>query len=244
MSEPVMLKPDTLERLKHIGTGTITTMMMKIASLRLRSVEDVKPLNPANARFVGEAYTIRYVPIREDLQDVASIASPAGRNKGVIDSLPEGCVVMLDMQRNRTCGALGDMLVARMIARGVRALVADGGLRDGDILAGMDLPIFCAAVSPPPSFKALMAVGVQEIIGCGNVMVAPGDIVVGDGSGVVVVPRKYADQVAEMGEEHETLEDYVKRRIVKGEALDGLYPPRDNAKAEYQKWLAAGKPEI
>ena len=150
MSDLQSLASETLKALAEVSTGTLTTILIKDYGLRFRTVQDVRPLNPDRSKFVGEAYTLRFVPIREDLADIGSPASPSGPNRGLIDQLPAGVVVMIDARGEKTCGVLGDMLVTRMIALGVKGLVTDGGIRDGDILAGMSLeyvPVLWIATS-------------------------------------------------------------------------------------------------
>jgi regulator of RNase E activity RraA len=236
----VELADDTLEKLSRVSTNTITGVLMKIAGMRTRAVHGVRPVNPALCRFVGPAYTVRYVPIREDLTADASLASPTSHLAGTLDAVPAGSVLMIDMMRDDTSGALGDVLVARLIALEVAGVVADGGMRDTSVISGMSLPVFCAATAAPPSSRSLMAAGVGEIIGCGGVMVAPGDIVVGDADGVAVIPRHLADEVATKGEEQEHVEVWVKNKIEAGEKLAGLYPPGEATLAAYRAWRETG----
>lgn len=237
------LAPETLSLLATVSTDTIAGLLIKLGGLRTRSVPDVRPLNPERCQFVGPAYTVRFVPVREDLTENASLVSPTSHLLGTIDTIPAGSVVMMDMQRNTSCGAIGDVLVAALVARGVAGLVADGGMRDGRAIAAMTLPVFAAAVAPAPSGRALLAADVQQMIGCGGVLVIPGDIVVGDADGVVVIPRHLADEVARKGAEQEQVEAWVRRRIEQGAPVTGLYPPRQAALDGYRAWVAAGKPD-
>jgi regulator of RNase E activity RraA len=239
---PLALAPDTLDKLSRVSTDTITGLLIKIAGLRTRAVYGVRPMNPARCNFVGPAYTVRYVPVREDLTDSSSLASPTSHLAGTLDKIPPGCVVMLDMMRDATSGALGDVLVARMIAIGVAGIVADGGMRDAGMLAEMAMPIFCQATAAPPSTRSLLAADVQVRIGCGGVMVMPDDIIVGDCDGVAVIPRHLADEVASKGIEQERVEAWVKRRVERGAPVAGLYPPKDATLAAYNDWLARGQP--
>ena len=149
MDNPV--SPETLELLGRVSTNTLTGLMIKLAGLRTRAVLGVRPLVPSRSRFVGPAFTVRYVPIREDLTDRASMASPNSHLHGTYDRIPRGSVLVMDMMRNDTCGCLGDVLVAGLIARGVAGLVCDGGIRDGEAIAGMTLPE--NAVQAPPTLS-------------------------------------------------------------------------------------------
>jgi regulator of RNase E activity RraA len=222
------LSPQTLETLEKVSTDTIAGLLLKIAGMRTRAVRDVRPINPARCHFVGPAYTIRYVPIREDHTAHASPVSPGSRLHGKLDEIPAGSVLVLDMGGDTTSGALGDVIVARLIALGVAGVVADGGMRDGSVIAQMALPVFARAAAPPPSPRSLMAAGAQEIIGCGSVMVEPGDVVVADGNGVAVIPRHLADEVAKQGAEQEEVEVWIKAQIERGARLSGLYPPTED----------------
>lgn len=150
MAADTPLAPETLERLRKVSTDTITGVLMKIAGMRTRAIHGVHPVNPARCHFIGPAYTIRYVPIREDYTDSASPVSPGSRLHGRLDEIPAGSVVVLDMGRDDTSGALGDVIIARLIALGVAGVVADGGMRDVSVIAQMPLPVFCRGNAPPP----------------------------------------------------------------------------------------------
>jgi regulator of RNase E activity RraA len=235
---------DTLAALGRISTDTITTMLLKLAGMRSRAVRGIRPVNPARCRFVGPAFTVRFVPLREDLTDRATIVSPGSPVYGTLDRIPAGAVLMLDMRGDTTAGALGDVLVARLIALGVAAVVADGGMRDIAAVSAMPLAVWCGGFCPPPSSGSLLAADVQQVIGCGGVMVAPGDIVVGDESGVAVIPPHLAAAVAEKGEELEQVEAWIRRRIEKGALVTGLYPPGEATMAAWREWIAQGRPEV
>jgi regulator of RNase E activity RraA len=239
MDKPV--SPETLALLGRVSTNTLTGLMIKLAGLRTRAVQGVRPLVPSRSRFVGPAFTARYVPIREDLTDRASMASPNSHLHGTYDRIPRGSVLVMDMMRNDSCGCLGDVLVAGLIARGVAGLVCDGGVRDGEAIAGMTLPVFSSGVAAPPSNRALLAADIQVRIGCGGVLVEAGDIVVGDPDGVVIVPRHMADELARKGVEQEDVEAWVRKRVENGEPVTGLYPPGEKTLAEYREWVAAGR---
>jgi regulator of RNase E activity RraA len=243
MSEPLApLAPDTLEKLKGVSTATITSQLIKIAGMRSRSPRGVRPLNPARCRFVAEAATLRYAPMREDLDGRASTVHHDNPTRLAVETTPPGHVLMIDQAGTMGSGALGDILVARLIRRGVAAVVGDGAMRDSGPLAAMSLPIFSASLAPPPSSSAIIAVGFQEPIGCGGVLVYPGDVVVGDEDGVVVIPRHLADQVASAGLEQEQIEVFIKQRVEQGQVIDGFYPATERTKAEYAAWKAAHKP--
>lgn len=234
------LAPGTIKSLYRVSTDTITGILMKIAGMRTRAIRDVRPIDPRNCHFVGTAYTVRYVPIREDFTDRASPVSPGSRLHGRLDEIPAGSVVVIDMGGDATSGALGDVIVARLIALGVAGVVVDGGMRDVSVIATMSLPVWARAPAPPPSPRSLLCAGMQEVIGCGGVMVEPGDVVVADGNGVAVIPRKLADQVASKGLEQEDVEVWIKAQISKGAPLAGLYPPTEDVMARWRRERGTG----
>jgi regulator of RNase E activity RraA len=206
-----------------------------MGGMRTRTIPRVRPLNPDACRFAGPAFTVRTVPIREDYSDRASMVNPKNPLYGTFDTIPAGSVVVMDMGGVETAGAIGDVLVAGLLARGVVGFVTDGAMRDGDAVGRMALPVFCTAVAPPPVGQARLTAGVNQPIGCGGVLVEPGDIVVGDADGVVVIPRHLADAVAEKGAEKDLVEAWVRTRIEAGEKVTGLYPPDDAVVAAWRK---------
>ncbi len=235
MTTPAPVSPDTLQKLHSVSTDTITTVLLHLG-MRTRAIHNVRPITPQRCRFIGPAVTMRFVPIREDHTTTASAVAPGSRVHGVLDSILRGSVLVMDMRGDDTSGAIGDVIAARLIALGVAGVVGDGGIRDVGVLAGMDLPVWCRAAAPPPSPRSLMAVGFDEIIGCGGVMVEPQDIVVADASGVAVIPRALVDQVAHEALEHEEVEVWIKAQIERGAPLSGLYPPTPDVIA---RWRAA-----
>jgi regulator of RNase E activity RraA len=249
LDESVVVDDATLKMLSEVSTNTLAGLLIKIAGMRTRTIRRARPLNPENARFVGPAYTLRNVPVREDLTDRASMVSPKSPLHGTVDRIPPGSVLVIDMLGDTTCGGLGDVMVAALAVRGVAALVTDGAMRDGEAIAAGSLPVFCNGVNPAPSNRALLAAGVQEMIGCGGVLVVPGDIVVGDSDGVVVVPRHLVAQVAREGHELEEVERWIKSEVEKGGRASDLYPPDETAVARFraaqqkQSWSdEAGRP--
>jgi regulator of RNase E activity RraA len=229
------LAPGLIETLRKVSTDTITGELMRIAGMRTRAVHGVRPIDPACCTFIGPAYTVRYVPLREDHATRASVVSPGSPLLGTMDKVPAGSVVVMDMGRDDTSGAIGDVIAARLKALGVVGVVADGGMRDGMAITAMGLPVWCRAIAAPPSPRSLMAVGVQEVIGCGGVMVEPGDIVVADGDGVAIIPRHLVEKVAHEGAEHEEIEIWIRAQIEKGAPLQGHYPPTEEVFARWRK---------
>jgi len=239
--DDVTLASDTLDRLHRVSTATITTQLLKNHGMRTRAIPGVRPVDPRHCKFVGPAFTVRYVPMREDLSMGGKRPAP-NPLQPAIDAAPAGSVFVFDMNSDPTSGALGDILIARLVVRGVAGVVADGGMRDIEPVQQMNLPVFCRGHAAPPSFASLLAADVQQPIGCGGVLVLPGDIVVADADGVVVIPRHLADTVAQAGEEQEQMEAWVRRKIDAGASVGDFYPPGEQALAEYRQWVAAGRP--
>ena len=236
------LAPDTLATLRHVSTATLSTQLIKMAGLRSRSPRDIRPLNAANCRFVGPAVTLRYAPLREDLDKAMSnLAAPDNPTRRAIEECEPGSVIVIDAGGDIGGGAVGDILAARMIFRSIAGLVTDGAMRDAGPLMAMDLPVHSRGFTPPPNTASVLAVGLNEPVGCGGVLVFPGDIIVGDEDGVVVIPRHLADKVAVGGLEQEQVEAYIKRRVELGEPIAGFYPASERTMAEYREWVAAGR---
>ena len=240
----IPLAADTLDTLRQVSTATITAQLIKIAGMRSRSPLGIAPLDRKRARFVGPAVTLRYAPMREDLDGRASTVHAENPTRQAIETAPPGSVLVIDMGGSIGGGAIGDILAARLIYRGIAGIVADGAMRDAGPLAEMTMPIHSRGFTPPPSSAALLAVGTGEPIGCGGVLVEPGDIVCADEDGVVVIPRHLADKVAADGLEQELIEVFIKARVLAGEPIDGFYPATERTKADYKAWIAAGRPAI
>ena len=220
--------------LRHVTTATITTMLLK-KGIRRCWMNGPKPLVPGGPRLVGPAFTLRFVPAREDLATPESWAKPIS-TRGAIEAMPEGCIAVADAMGITTAGIFGDILIERMKRRGVTALVTDGAVRDKAGVLKTQLPTWCAGVAAPASVNGLTFVNWQEPIGCGGVAVFPDDIIVTDDDGAVLIPKDLLEFVAREGEEHERYETWVVSEVERGVKLPGLYPPNDEAKARYQAW--------
>ncbi|HUJ97151.1 MAG TPA: ribonuclease activity regulator RraA [Stellaceae bacterium] len=227
----------TLERtlvdsLSQITTATITTILLK-KGLRNVWMRGARPLRPGSPRLVGRAFTLRFVPAREDLATPESWASPKS-TRAAIEAMPEGAIAVVDAMGITDAGIFGDILCARMKKRGVTALVTDGVVRDIAGVLGTGLPIWCQGAAAPPSVAGLTFVNWQEPIGCGGVAVFPDDVVVLDQDGAVLIPAKLVAEVAEAGREQERLEGWIMEEVEKGVPLPGLYPPNAETKARYE----------
>src|SRR5438477_5067010 len=226
------LTPEAIATLSRVTTATITTVLLK-KGLRNVWMRGARPLRPGQPRLVGPAFTLRFVPAREDLATPESWSSPRS-TRAAIEAMPAGCIAVVDAMGVTDAGIFGDILCARMAKRGVVGLVSDGVVRDvGGVLAS-GLPVWCAGVAAPPSVAGLTFVGWQEPIGCGGCAVFPGDFIVADTDGTVVIPAAMAEEVAKLGPEQERLEAWIVAEVEKGEKLPGLYPPNEVTKARYE----------
>jgi regulator of RNase E activity RraA len=226
------LDPVILRALRATTTGTIHTILLK-KGIRRTWMNGPSPIFQAEERIVGPAFTLRFVPAREDLATPESWSSPRS-TRAAIEEMPEGAVCVIDAMGVTDAGVFGDILCARMHKRGVAALVTDGVVRDGAGVEGTGLPVWCAGVAAPASVAGMTFVGWQEPIGCGGTAVFPNDIIVADGDGAVVIPAAFVEEVAKAGPEQERLEAWIMKEVERGVALPGLYPPNAETKARYE----------
>lgn len=220
--------------LKGVTTATVTTILLK-KGLRNVWLRGAFPIKPGQPRIVGRAFTLRFVPAREDLATPASWSSPIS-TRTAIEAMPEGVIAVVDAMGITDAGIFGDILCARMAKRGVAALVTDGVVRDVAGVLGTGLPVWAAGVAAPPSVAGLTFVNWQEPIACGGVAVFPDDLIVIDDDGAVLVPAALVDEVVEEGIEQERLEGWIMREIEAGHPLPGLYPANAANKARYETW--------
>ena len=221
-----------IEALSNVATATITTVLLK-KGLRNVWLRGTKPLVPGQKRLVGPAFTLRFVPAREDLATPESWSSPIS-TRAAIEAMPSGCIAVVDAMGITDAGIFGDILCARMKVRGVAGLVTDGVVRD---LAGVlctGLPVWCRGAAAPPSVAGLTFVNWQEPIGCGGVAVFPEDVIVVDDDGAVVIPGALVNEVVEAAVEQEKLEAWIIGEVQAGAALPGLYPANAENKARYE----------
>jgi regulator of RNase E activity RraA len=227
---------DAFDVLRRVTTATITTMLLK-KGIRHCWIEGAMPLVPRGPRLVGPAFTLRFVPVREDLATPESWGKPIS-TRAAVEAMPEGCIAVADAMGVTTAGIFGDILVMRMKRRGATALVTDGVIRDKAGCLAANLPIFCQGTAAPASVNALTFVGWNEPIACGGCAIFPGDVIVCDDDGAVVIPQALVNFVATEGEEHELYESWVVSEVERGVKLPGLYPPNDEAKQRYAAWKA------
>lgn len=226
------LTPDAIEILKQVSTATLTTVLLK-KGLRNVWMRGTRPLAPGQERVVGPAFTLRFVPAREDLATPASWGSPIS-TRAAIEAMPPGCVAVADAMGVTDAGIFGDILCSRMQKRGVAALVTDGVVRDVAGVLSTGLPVWCQGGAAPPSVAGLTFVNWQEPIGCGGVAVYPDDVVVVDADGAVLIPRALLEQVLAEAPEQERMETWIMDQVGEGVPLPGLYPMNEETKARYE----------
>jgi len=230
---------ETYARLRAVGTATVSMQLLK-RGLRRTSIAGVKPLCPDQGCVVGPAYTLRFLPLREDLSDPSVLGAPGYGPRVAIEECPPGAIMAVEARGISTTGTLGDILAARLAKRGVAAVVADGAVRDAVGMRATGLPVWSLGTAAPASITELSGGAVQGPIACGNVTIFPGDVLVCDADGVVVVPAGIAAEVAVDAVEQDRFERWVQARVEEGRATIGLYPPNPETKAEYEAWKASG----
>jgi regulator of RNase E activity RraA len=225
------LDEKTTATLSGITTATITTVLLK-KGLRNVWLRGPEPLGPDQKRLVGPAFTLRFVPAREDLATPESWSSPIS-TRTAIEAMPAGCIAVVDAMGITDAGIFGDILCARMKLRGVAALVTDGVVRDVAGVLDTGLPVWCKGAAAPPSVAGLTFVNWQQPIGCGGVAVFPDDVIVVDADGAVVIPRALLSEVVELAVEQEKLEAWIMAEVQAGLPLPGLYPPNAETRSRY-----------
>ncbi len=233
----VSLDPAVITTLSRISTATLTTVLLR-HGLRNVWMRGTRPLRPGQPRVVGEAFTLRFVPAREDLATPESWASPRS-TRAAIEDMPAGCVAVVDAMGVTDAGIFGDILVSRMQLRGVAGLVTDGVVRDIPGVLSTMLPVWCQGTAAPASVAGLTFVNWQEPIGCGGVAVFPGDPIVVDDDGAVVIPASMLDVVVAEAVEQERLEEWIMGEVGRGVPLPGLYPPNAETRARYDAEMRA-----
>jgi regulator of RNase E activity RraA len=227
------LPAGVLDTLRQVSTSTIATQLYK-RGFRQPQLLGVRPLSEVADGFVGEAFTMRFIPMREDVDGLDPYRSGNTLQWEAFESLQPGQVLVVDSYGNASAASGGDMLMTRAWKRGAAAVVTDGGLRDGQVLATLPFPTYAAQVTITTRAAQHHVADLQVPIGCAGVAVYPGDVLVGDRDGVLVIPRHLAVEIAEQGLEQERLEAFVNKKIHAGEPLWGNYPPSDEVKAEYR----------
>jgi regulator of RNase E activity RraA len=230
------LSPQTRDKLKTVSTATICTALFK-RGFRNQFIQDVHPLNPKGAPMVGEAFTLRYIPAREDLNPLTVFQDRAHPQRKAVEECPPGAVFVIDSRKDPRAASAGSILVTRLMKRGVAGVVTDGGFRDSPEIARLAIPAYHNRPSAPTNLTIHQALDINVPIGCGDAPVWPGDVVVGDGEGVVVIPANIADEIADEAVEMTAFEDFVTEQVRGGRGILGLYPATDpQTGTDFAEW--------
>ena len=229
----------TRKRLATVSVATLTTALFK-RGLRNQFIQDVHPLNPALGNMVGEAFTLRYIPAREDLNPIGVFKDRAHPQRKAIEECPPGAVMVIDSRKDARAASAGSILVARLMKRGCAGIVTDGGFRDSPEIARLTIPAYHHQPASPTNLTRHQALDIDVPIGCGDAPVFPGDVIVGDAEGVVVVPAHIADELAAEAVEMTAFEDFVTEEVLKGRSILGLYPATDpQTERDFAEWRRA-----
>jgi regulator of RNase E activity RraA len=233
------LKESTREKLRTVSVATLCTALFK-RGLRNQTIQDVRPLNPGLPNMVGEAFTLRYIPAREDLNPITVFADREHPQRKAVETCPPGAVFVIDSRKDARAASAGGILVSRLMKRGVAGIVTDGGFRDSAEIARLSIPAYHSRPSAPTNLTLHHAIDANVPIGCGDVPVFPGDVVVGDAEAVIVIPAAIADEIADEAVEMTAYEDFVTERVLDGQSILGLYPPTDDRNREaFAVWRKA-----
>lgn len=237
------LSPQTREQLMQVGTANIANALLK-RGFRNVYLLGLAPLSPEQGQLVGPAYTLRFIPAREDLDSMANYARDDNLHRVAIEACPEGAVLVIDTRGCTSAAAMGDMMAARLKVRGAAGVVTDGGYRDAPAIRATGLPCFQRQSAPPATPIALHPVELNSPIGCAGVAIYPGDVIVGDGEGVVAIPRHLVEEIAVEALDAVHYETFAALHIEQGRSIFGLFPATTESRAEYENWVAAGRPTI
>lgn len=230
------LNPETRRQLMGVSTATLCTALFK-RGLRNQFIQDVRPLNPNLPNMVGEAFTLRYIPAREDLNPITVFQNRDHPQRKAVEECPPGAVFVIDSRKDPRAASAGSILITRLMKRGVAGVVTDGGFRDSPEIARMPFPAYHNRPSAPTNLTLHQALDINVPIGCGDVAVWPADVVVGDAEGVVIIPAGIAEEIAREAVEMTAFEDFVTEKIQEGKSILGLYPPtEEQSRRDFEQW--------
>lgn len=230
------MNSDTIEKLRHVSVATLATALFK-RGLRNQVIQDVHPVSHKGRNMVGPAFTLRYMPAREDRNTLAEFRNPNHPQRQAIEQTPKGHVLVMDSRKNARAASAGDILITRLMVRGGEGVVTDGGFRDAMRIGELEMPAYHQRPSSPTNLTINEAIDINVPIGCGDVAVFPGDIVVGDADSVIIIPAHLADDIATEATEMSAYEEYVVERVKAGQSIIGLYPATDEENLEkFAQW--------
>ena len=235
------LSQDTRNKLMTVSVATLCTALFK-RGLRNQFIQDVHPLNTNLPNMVGEAFTLRYIPAREDLNPINVFLDRSHPQRVAVEQCPPGAVLVIDSRKDARAASAGGILVSRLMKRGVAGVVTDGGFRDSPEIGRLSMPAYHHRPSAPTNLTLHQAIDINVPIGCGDVAVWPGDVVVGDAEGVIVIPALLADEIAAEAVEMTAFEDFVTEKVHEGRSILGLYPPTDEqSRTDFAAWRVLQK---
>ncbi len=216
-------KPQSYDKLKTVSTPTVATALFK-RGFRNQAIQNVHPLSPGQATLVGPAFTLRYIPAREDLNKLEVFRNHGHPQRKAVEDCPSGAVMVMDSRKDARAASAGAILVTRLMKRGVAGVVTDGGFRDSGEIAALGMPAYHQRPSAPTNLTLHHAIDINVPIGCGDAPVFPGDTILGDGDGVMVIPAELTDEIADEAFEMTAYEDFVTEQVRAGKGIFGLYP--------------------
>jgi regulator of RNase E activity RraA len=230
------MKTETRDKLRTVSTPTVATALFK-RGLRIQAIQGVQPLSPSQPTLVGEAYTLRYIPAREDLNTLDVFRNHGHPQRKAVEDCPPGRVLVMDSRKDARAASAGAILVTRLMKRGVAGVVTDGGFRDSAEIASLGFPAYHQRPSAPTNLTLHHAIDINVPIACGDAPVFPGDVILGDRDGVIVIPAHLADEIAAEAVEMTAYEDFVADRVHDGAGIFGLYPATDPKSLElFAEW--------
>lgn len=233
------MKPETRDKLMGVSVATLCSALYK-KGLRNQTIQDVHPVRQKGCNMVGPAFTLRYMPAREDRNPMSVFRDPKHPQRVAIETCPEGAVLVMDSRKDPRAASAGDILITRLMVRGGAGVVTDGGFRDAATIGDLDIPAYHNRPSSPTNLTLHEAIDINVPIGCGDVAVFPGDVVVGDDDSVIIIPAEIADEIADEAVEMTAYEDFVVERVKGGHTIIGLYPATDeNNLSLFAEWRAA-----
>jgi regulator of RNase E activity RraA len=230
------MNPATREKLMGVSVATLCSALYK-RGLRNQTIQDVRPIRPKGRNMVGPAFTLRYMPAREDRNPLSVFRNPKHPQRLAIETCPEGHVLVMDSRKDPRAASAGDILITRLMMRGAAGVVTDGGFRDAMTIGELDIPAYHHRPSSPTNLTLHEAIDINVPIGCGDVAVFPGDVLVGDDDSVIVIPAEIADEIADEAVEMTAYEDFVVERVKQGHTIIGLYPATEESNlALFANW--------
>lgn len=233
------ISPETIEKLRHVSVATLATALFK-RGLRRQVIQNVRPVAPKGRNMVGPAFTLRYIPAREDRNGLEVFRNPQHPQRHAIETCPPGHVLVMDSRKDASMASAGDILITRLMVRGGAGVVTDGGFRDAMNIGALDMPAYHARPASPTNLTNNEAIEINGPIGCGDAPVFPGDIVVGDDDSVIIIPAHLADEIAAEATEITAYEDFALEQVQAGASITGLYPAtREENLAKFAEWRKA-----